>query len=261
MDMARRLGMLDRTVAYPVGNGFEVEYPLSRRCNQWDAIDLELYESAFVAAIADVAARLPKPVHLIDCGADIGLFVLKVLAKCPDIAGVTAFEPNHMGWRYLSANLNRLGIPADPRNEGVGDFTGRGALVRSPDDNDDHACFVKQVTDGGDFNVVRVDDLGILPNRSIVLKIDTEGAELSVVRGASETLKRAPAFAVGFEAHRRVAERTRIDPSEIVAAVCALRPCRVFVAERPGLRLDASKPFADQVGSNWWVVNVVCVSE
>lgn len=259
VNVAGSLGLLDRVVTYSLGGGVTIDVPLSRPSNRWDATDLEDYEKGFVEELARLAARLPRPVHLIDCGADIGLFSLKLAARSPFLAGITAYEPNPIAWRFLDSNLRRLAIPADARKEAAGDFHGRGALQSPAYDPDDHARFVVPVPSGGDTDVARIDDLELPAERSILLKVDTEGTEREVIRGARKTLARAPMFAVGFEAHRAVLRRNRVDPSEIIGLVDSIRPCRAYVAEQPEVVLDPSRRFVDQMDPSWVVCNVICV--
>ena len=72
------------------------------------------------------------------------------------------------------------------RHAAVADFAGRGRMD-SPDwDPSDHARYLVPADDG-DVDVLRVDDLPVEPGAPVVLKIDVEGGELAVLRGARET--------------------------------------------------------------------------
>ncbi len=255
---AGRLGLLNRVVRYPVGGGLSLDVPLFRTDNQWDEELISRYEPEFVRALADAARSFEPPVQLVDCGADIGTFAVLVSARFPRFSRVTAFEPNGEVFPFLEGNLRRLGVPADARNAAVSDFRGRGALGSTERDRSDWARFLVR-DERGPVRVERIDDLAVEPGTSLVVKIDVEGGELDVIRGASGALASAPRFAVGFEAHRQVIERTRIDPTECVRHLRAIRPCRVVVAEEPSVELDVERPFLEQVGDRH-VYNVVCVS-
>lgn len=255
---AGRLGLLNRVVRYPVGGGVSLGVPLHRKDNQWDEESIRRYEPDFVRALADAARSFEPPVELVDCGADIGAFTVLAFSRFPGFSRVTAFEPNPEAFPYLEDNLRGLGIPADARHAAVSDFRGRGVLDSTERDRSDWARFLVR-DERGSIPVERVDDLAIAPGASLVVKIDVEGGELDVLRGASGALASAPRFAVGFEAHRRVVERTGIDPTECVRHLQAIRPCRVSVAEQPSVALDAGRPFFEQVGGRE-VYNVVCVS-
>ena len=76
---------------------------------------------------------------------------------------------------------------------------------------------------------------------------------------ALETLRRAPGFAVGFEAHRDVVSRTGVDPIECIRLLQSIHPVRIQVAEDRGAHIDLERPFFDQV-NRLKVYNVVCSS-
>ena len=257
LEITQRLGLLNKVVRVPVPGG-SLDVPLHRECNEWwDASYLATYEKAFVEALARAARSLPQPVELIDCGADIGLLSVLVAGRFPRFRSVTAFEPNADAFPFLRANLGRLAMPTIAKNAAVSDFSGRARLDSTPFDRTDSAKFI--VPDPhGEVSVERVDDLGVT-DASIVLKIDVEGAEINVLRGALATLRRAPGFAVGFEAHRDVVSRTRIDPSECIRLLRSIQPVTVEVAEEPWARIDPDRAFFDQVGG-LKVYNVVCSS-
>jgi hypothetical protein len=66
-----------------------------------------------------------------------------------------------------------------------------------------------------------------------------------------------PRFALLFEAHREVCERTGVDPSEVLRWLADVRPVRHQVAERRDLTIDPSRPFFEQVDRPH-ICNVVC---
>ena len=244
---------LPDAITYPLSPSIAIDVPVRRPSTQWDDVDIATYETAFLDAMVRAASSLPAPIHLIDVGADIGIFALKLLARVP-CAAITAYEPNPAAFVYLRTNLARLSIRADARCEGVADVAGFGQLCQPAHDADDHARFVAA---GSDFPVSRVDDQPC-HSRSVVLKIDTEGTERAVIIGASRTLAAADAAVVGFEAHREAIARTGIDPIAVVAALPAHKgEWRVSVAEDPEQRLDLSRAIAPQLREP--IVNLVCV--
>jgi FkbM family methyltransferase len=254
--IAARAHLLPQTVSYPLSSTVSVSVPVRRESTRWDDHDIATYEEPFLAAMVQAAAQLPS-VHLIDVGADIGIFALKFHARVPCTA-ITAFEPNPRAFPYLQMNLSKLACQTDARQEGVSNQTGRGRLTQPAHDADDHARYV---TAGpvGDFPITRLDDCPRL-GRSLVIKVDTEGTERDVIRSASEQIRAAERVVIGFEAHAAVLARTEGDPLDVIRALPTERRWTVSVAEQPDLSLDLGRPIAPQLG-NWLVVNLVCVSD
>ncbi len=255
---ARVLGLLDCLVEYPVGKGVSLGVPLWRGDNDWDEQDIDDYEAGLFQFLAGAVRKWDGGLTLIDCGADIGIFSAKLLALCPDIQKVIAFEPNAEVFPILRENLSRLPIPAEARAEAVGDSSGRARLERPEYDPSDHARFaVPDVL--GDVPILRIDDLDLPMSGGLVLKVDVEGGELGVLTGARRTLERADRFAVTLEAHPEVTNRTCVDPLELVRFLQGLRPCQAYVSERPEIEVETGRSFRGLVPDER-VYNLVVLS-
>jgi FkbM family methyltransferase len=255
METAFRRGWLNVVVRYPLANGIALDVPLYRRENLWSEREVQEYETLPISLVVEILRRHPGPVTLIDCGADIGLVSLRLAAQYPNLARVIAFEPNHEAFPILKANLERLPFAAESLEAAVSDFSGQ-AELRSPRPGTTGCSrFIVPAPDG-DVAVVRLDDLGIDPSHGLFLKIDVEGGELGVLRGAVRTLSAAPWFVVLFEAHPAVVRRTGIDPMECVSLLSSLGVRRFQVAETPEVRLEEGRPFFEQVPEQ--ICNVVC---
>ncbi|MEK7785613.1 MAG: FkbM family methyltransferase, partial [Chloroflexota bacterium] len=90
------------------------------------------------------------------------------------------------------------------------------------------------------------------------LKIDVEGGELAVIRGALGTLARSKGFVVVFEAHPKQVSRTGIDPMSVISLIRSVRLCSARVTEQPDADVSLEKPFFDQFAPTR--VYNVCVS-
>ena len=257
IDAARKLGWLNVIARYNLDNGVKVDVPLYRVENSWNERDIREYEEAGLAFLAETLRERPGPVTLVDCGADIGLFSVLLASRGVDLARVVAFEPNSEAFPILRSNVGRL-----PRGEchdsAVSDFSGRAELRSPRPGTTGHARFIVPNPDG-DIPVMRVDDLEVDPRHNLLLKIDVEGAELNVLRGAMKTLGAASWFMVFFEAHPKVVRRTGVDPTECMRLLRSVRPCRFLIDELPEVRLVEDRPFFEQVPER--IYNIVCLAE
>jgi FkbM family methyltransferase len=170
---------------------------------------------------------------------------------------VLAFEPNPAAFPILAGNLARLPVPAEAVKAAVHDFTGAGEL-RTPGYNvTDHAKYLVPHPEG-DVSVVRLDEVDLPPLRSLVLKIDVEGAEPAVIRGARAILAGVSRFVVTFEAHPDVAARTGVDPVACLRLLEEIAPIWAYPSNDPARKLAADRPFFDQVAHHV-PQNVICV--
>jgi FkbM family methyltransferase len=255
--LCRRLGLLERTARYDLGRGISVDVPLDAR--PMDAADVRDYESALIHHFGRAIDALGGPVRLFDCGADLGLIALKLVASCPTIARVVAIEPNAAMYPLLAANLARLPCRADAVLAAVAEASGRGELRRPGHDPASDVSRYVSPTEAGSVTITTIDALAGDDDGLIALKCDVEGSELAVVRGARETLRSARRFVVAFEAHPLHVERTGIEPVSIVRELRRIRPCSAIVAETGDEVEDDATPLFQQLGARR-IVNLVCTS-
>jgi FkbM family methyltransferase len=257
IELAERLKWLDLDCRYQLSEQVTVDIPLYRRVNQLALPDLLAYERGLVTLLSEKIAQFKPPSVWIDCGADIGVLTALVVARSSRLQRVIAVEPNRQPFAYLERNLARLPVPSRAICAAAADFKGRGTLAYAPHDPSDHSRFL-QASPDGELEVIRIDDLAIEPGETVALKIDVEGGELAVLRGAESTLRTAASWIVAVEAHRDVFRRTGIDPLECVRFLSQLGNLKVSVAEHPELRLDFRQPYFSQVAGR--ITNLVCSS-
>jgi FkbM family methyltransferase len=255
IELAERMGWLDFDCRYKLSDHVSVDVPLYRRVNQLALPDLLAYERPLVKLLTETINAFPQPATWIDCGADIGILTALVAAGCRKLKEVIALEPNPLPFPYLERNLAQLPFAGRAIASAVADFCGRGTLAYSPQDPSDHSRFLA-AAENGELDVIRIDDMGISPGEPVALKIDVEGGELAVLRGAQQTLANASAWVVALEAHRDVFRRTGIDPCECVRFLAGIGGGQALVAERPEITLDAERPYYEQVDEK--ITNVVC---
>ncbi len=210
--------------------------PLFRSDNCWDQRDIENYETKLIQAFCRLLEPLPDVV-LFDCGADIGTFSALVCSQTSRIARVIAFEPNADVADFMKHNLSQLQVPSEAITKAVSSFKGTGRLEVPDYDNSDHAHFL--VPGDGPLEVVTIDSFGVRGG-DVAIKIDVEGGELEVLKGAAETISSARKCVVTVEAHPRVSMRTKRDPVECLRFLHSLRPFNFVIAETAESLLTSS---------------------
>jgi FkbM family methyltransferase len=249
--LLRSLGYLDRPVDFSLSPAVKIRIPIAR--NEYDQAYLDDYEQDLFKSLQKEIQRLPAPVTLLDVGADIGLFSMKLLAGCPSIRNIVAFEPNGEGFPWLQFNLSRLpqGVQGTAHAAAVSDFEGSGRLAIpdarfTPGMESNHTQFFLEPAPDGPIPVITIDSLQLPLPQSAVLKIDVEGGELSVLRGAAQAIAKIPNLLVVLEAHPAVAQRTGVDPVRCLQYLSSLRPFQ-FVASETGTKLHTNQNVFDQI--------------
>jgi FkbM family methyltransferase len=222
-----QLGLLDVVVQYQLGGGVSFNVPLFRPDTCWDQRDIENYEHRLIHSFCHLVEPL-LDVVLFDCGADIGTFSALVCSQTSSIARVIAFEPNPDVAAFMKRNLSQLPVPSEAITKAASSFLGTGRLEVPDYDSSDHARFL--VPGDGPLEVVTVDSFGVRGG-NVAIKIDVEGGELEVLKGAAETISSAQKCVVTVEANPRVARRTKRDPVECLRFLESLRAFHFVIAE------------------------------
>ena len=241
----RRFGILDQAAWFDVEGG-KIAAPL--HWPQLIAKDrLARYETTQISQLAALVEASGRGWLMVDCGADIGLFSRRLLDRTTRIERVVALEMNPKSYALLVANLARCGVLATPMNVAVSDYLGRAGMVQPAYYDSDHAKHIERGGDG--TQVVTIDSLGLPADLGLLLKIDVEGEELAALRGAEQSLRRAPDFIVQIEANADVIRRNGVDAVECLRFLQAIRPVRCIVLHDSkvlGDTLDVDRPFFDQ---------------
>src|SRR5579871_5003418 len=107
LQLIQSAGLLDRPVRYPLGGGLHIDVPISRLDNCWDRETIDSYETEAIECFTTEARRLSAPIAYIDCGADIGIFALKVAAMLK-LAQVFVIEPDPGAFPWLQSNVRQV---------------------------------------------------------------------------------------------------------------------------------------------------------
>jgi FkbM family methyltransferase len=140
----------------------------------WEALETE------------VVRRLVRPGEVfVDCGANLGWY--SVLAATLG-AEVVAFEPEPGNLALLHTNIhvNGLGSNVEVHPVAVGRSSGQVTLQLSDDNQGDHRIVAQPDGTTLDVPMVRIDDV-VADRVPAVVKLDTQGSEVSIIRGGPRT--------------------------------------------------------------------------
>jgi FkbM family methyltransferase len=179
----------------------------------------------------------------LDIGADVGEFAIAMLTSS---RAVIAFEPRPAQARDLTAMFEAVGAPVRVEAVALSDAPGVTAMRVVQSDPGRSTIDQENVLDtavGGpvatiDVAVKRLDDLQL--EDVGLIKIDVEGHELAVLRGAADTLERNhPTIVV--EAEERHHARAVADITELLAALGYQGYFTLNGERRPIVEFDAAE--------------------
>lgn len=155
------------------------------------------------------AFRLRAGWCVFDVGANIGMFALKAVA-CRGAARVCAFEPNRETFARLQTNLRRNHlISVQAVQQAVGEVSGWASFDLGSTSTVGHLSPSSTVTaDALQVEVVTLHDFIQKEGISMVhlLKMDVEGAEAAVLRGAGTLLERCQRIVFEYHSAELLAE-------------------------------------------------------
>lgn len=144
------------------------------------------YEAAQLSYFFRVGTQV-QPTMIIDIGANTGLYSIQSARRFPRCE-VLAFEPDLRNRAQLMANLflNEMQDRVRVQDLALSDKAGITSFHRFSDENRGRSS----IQSGGEYMVRRacLDNLVKLKGETIMLKIDVEGHELEVLRGAKDLL-------------------------------------------------------------------------
>lgn len=139
--------------------------------------------------LSDVFSRIGRHSVVVDVGANIGNHVVFFSKVCG--AKVIAFEPYRATRDQLIANVALNGVEdlVEVHDAALGAVSSSGVLDVVSLRNLGQTMIRRQPDGAGDVRIVKLDD--VIAGRHIdLIKVDTEGMELEVLRGAEETILR-----------------------------------------------------------------------
>lgn len=180
------------------------------------------YEPTFqkLAGAMDLRGRI-----CIDVGANIGVHTLPLASLVGPAGRVFAFEPDNLNFALLKKNLAENGIMnVEAIQAAAGAAAGTGSLKRSDWNYGDHR--LRSVRDGkGEIRIVPLDDVleTVAAGSVKFIKIDVQGYEAAVLRGARYTLARNPGAIVLLELSPALLREAGSSATELLQLLSELR--------------------------------------
>ena len=157
--------------------------------------------------ISKLSNALKRPIHTVfDVGAHTGSLSSEILTRYED-ANLYAFEPQHSSFVKLSQNINTTRFHpyemAVGEQSGVATFYeyGHESTINSLVPNAPYAHRFERQSKTREVAVISIDDFCLKNGVSkiTVLKIDTEGHDLAVLKGATAMLQKGAIDFILFE--------------------------------------------------------------
>jgi len=190
---------------------------------------------------------------IFDVGANFGYYSLVLAHALQRNCTVYAFEPNPATFERLCDNvsLNGLGGVIHAQRLGLSDCEGEASLSE-PSDNSGATI----LTAGQGIKVTTLDSFALANNvpRVDLIKIDVEGMERFVLRGAERLIGRKPAPVILVEVHPHTLRRAGTSAAELLDD---LRRLGFEICE---LRRQTLTPLRRVPSSNDYI-NVLCIPQ
>lgn len=173
---------------------------------------------------------------VVDVGANVGCYTA-LAARGVGISGkVIAFEPDPENFSFLQETVRLNGFQNVVASSlALSDHAGEGKLFLAPDNKGDH-----QIYDSGEHRNAHTIQLitldTFLHERNVarvdIIKIDVEGAEASVVRGMTQTMRGNPALRMIVEFWPYGLRNANEDPISVLQLLRSFRFTLATIDER-----------------------------
>ena len=179
--------------------------------------------------------RIRPGTTVVDAGAHIGLFTVAAAPRAGPTGQVYAFEADPYNYEALRVNIERNALTnVRAVNQAVADVTGEVTFILSSSTVGSSLVAQDSITDAEPVKVAATTlDAEIPPDRAreLVVKIDVEGAEEQVLRGAAETLQRCARARLILEQHQTGLDEVDSSSRAVVPLLRSLGFTPFFVDE------------------------------
>ena len=160
-----------------------------------------------------------------DIGANLGIFACYVSETIPD-GSVVAFEPHPANVERLRRNASLNDCPMEIVDVALSDANGSALLAVDSSRVSNQRYALETRTTGASIQVQEATGDRMVAREQLpsptILKIDVEGAELKVIRGLQQTLRKPSCRLVYCEMHPQLIRNFGGDPSQVTDELTAL---------------------------------------
>lgn len=195
--------------------------------------------------------KLKGTTCLLDLGADIGVVSRLISQACPSISLIIALEPNPKAFKILELNFAPL-KKSICLNQAIADFEGSTQFLADKNLLSDHEGHINPNMPGN-TKVTTLDALyqqylESLNINNLAIKIDVEGQEKAVFKGAQHAISNTQNVLVLIEIHPGVLARDNISAEDIFTQAEKIRPFTWLVqsAESKLSLVDRKQSFFQQ---------------
>lgn len=182
----------------------------------------------------------------IDLGADIGTVSGLIQKHCPELNAIIAVEPNPSSFAILSLNYQQQ---AQVFNIAVSDFNGSCQFTFENEQASDHEGHLEPNKQGATQvfcldNIIHDNHIALLNH--VVIKIDVEGQEQAVFRGAKSVIQQASKVVVLLELHPDTLTRDELTAEDIFTEAESIAQFKWLVPLLNNKEVDRTIPFYEQ---------------
>ena len=191
-----------------------------------------------------------------DIGANVGFYTLEIASSVGPTGRVLAFEPDPFSFELLTGRLRRTGaLNVEPYQLALGNETGHAPLYCSAYNRADNRLSPSHAephVEKYDAEVRTLDEVLRETGQAIdAMKIDVQGNEANVLRGARETLAAGVRW-IWLEFSPEHLRGSGEDPEAFLEALGALGMDVLQVTERASLQpLIDAREYMRKMGSNY----------
>jgi FkbM family methyltransferase len=192
-------------------------------------------------------STLTRGATFVDGGANIGYYALLAGQLVGPTGHVYAFEPEPVAFKYLQANILSSGLSwVIPHQGALADRPGSRLFVPSLLEGGFLASEIPGPREGVEVEADSLDHFFSEKGwpKVDLIKIDVEGAELSVLMGMKELVKRNPGVRVVMEFNRITLKRAGGTPAKLSHVLDELGFMKGTIIEL-GRHIDVSAPLPD----------------